>query len=191
MPAREAITVLSVIYVALLVVQGTTVVLYQLALIPHGVALAAGLATSLAGPLLSLLVSLRVFRHRQLSRTFDIASVALTYACTCISFAVLYLILAGQDSHAFTLASPQPRFGLTTALYFSLVTITTTGYGDVSPLSGLARFIACWEIVTGLLYQVFVFSLAAALVTAPPNRPPATGGDPDDTTAESAPASKH
>ena len=35
---------------------------------------------------------------------------------------------------------------LGTAIYFSVVTITTAGYGDITPASGLARAAACWEI---------------------------------------------
>ena len=37
-------------------------------------------------------------------------------------------------------------------LYFSLVTLTTVGYGDVLPLSGEARMLAALEAVTGVLY---------------------------------------
>jgi hypothetical protein len=37
-------------------------------------------------------------------------------------------------------------------LYFSLVTLSTIGYGDVVPLSGEARMLAVLEGVTGVLY---------------------------------------
>jgi len=37
-------------------------------------------------------------------------------------------------------------------LYFSLVTLTTVGYGDVVPLSGEARMLAALEAVTGVVY---------------------------------------
>ena len=40
----------------------------------------------------------------------------------------------------------------TELLYFSLVTLTTIGYGDVVPLSGEARILAALEGVTGVLY---------------------------------------
>ncbi len=177
---RTLIAVLRLAYVVLLMVQGATVLLYESGLIPNGIALLAGLTTSLAGPLLSVPIGLRVIRRRHVSRALGLAGIGVTYACTCLSFAVLYLILARHDPRAFALATPQPGLGLDTALYFSLVTITTTGYGDVSPLSGLARLVACWEIVTGLLYQVFVFSLVAALTAAPapePGRPPTPPAD--------------
>ena len=37
------------------------------------------------------------------------------------------------------------------AIYFSVVTMTTTGYGDISPNSGLARFLLCIQILIGFL----------------------------------------
>ena len=70
-------------------------------------------------------------------------------------------------------ASPRVcRRGWTSARrYFSVITITTTGFGDIAPLAGVARLVTCWEVVTGVLYQVFVFSLAAALITPPHDGP--------------------
>jgi hypothetical protein len=47
-------------------------------------------------------------------------------------------------------------------LYFSAVTITTVGYGDVVPLTGAARFFAAFEATLGIiLLGLFISSLAA------------------------------
>ena len=40
----------------------------------------------------------------------------------------------------------------TELLYFSLITLTTVGYGDIVPLSGMARILTALEGVTGVLY---------------------------------------
>ena len=40
----------------------------------------------------------------------------------------------------------------TELLYFSLITLTTVGYGDIVPLSGTARILTALEGVTGVLY---------------------------------------
>lgn len=40
----------------------------------------------------------------------------------------------------------------TELLYFSLVTLSTVGYGDIVPLSGMARILTALEGVTGVLY---------------------------------------
>ena len=37
-------------------------------------------------------------------------------------------------------------------IYFSLVTLSTVGYGDIVPLTGEARMVAALEGVTGVLY---------------------------------------
>jgi hypothetical protein len=46
-------------------------------------------------------------------------------------------------------------------LYFSLVTLTTLGYGDITPVSALARMCAALEAVTG---QLYIAVLVARLV---------------------------
>jgi hypothetical protein len=47
----------------------------------------------------------------------------------------------------------------TELLYFSLVTLSTIGYGDVVPLSGEARILAALEGVTGVLYIAITVAL--------------------------------
>ncbi|MEJ2102182.1 MAG: ion channel [Desulfobacterales bacterium] len=43
-------------------------------------------------------------------------------------------------------------------IYYSLVTITTLGYGDVTPVSYLAGSMAVLEAVVGQLYLVVLVS---------------------------------
>ena len=47
----------------------------------------------------------------------------------------------------------------TDLLYFSLVTLSTIGYGDIVPLSGEARILAALEGVTGVLYIAITVAL--------------------------------
>jgi voltage-gated potassium channel len=48
-------------------------------------------------------------------------------------------------------------------LYFSLVTLTTLGYGDLLPVTPFARIVAALEAVTGVLYiAITVARLVAA-----------------------------
>jgi voltage-gated potassium channel len=49
-------------------------------------------------------------------------------------------------------ASPRAPFPLSTAIYFSFVTLATLGYGDVVPKTELARGVAVLEAVGGQLY---------------------------------------
>jgi voltage-gated potassium channel len=50
----------------------------------------------------------------------------------------------------------QPRGEM--SLYFSLVTITTVGYGDITPVTRVARAFANLEAVVGQLYLVILVS---------------------------------
>ena len=165
---RLAIDRLRLVYAVLVLAQVVTISLYELGHLRREAAVTAGLATSLVGPLLSFLVAMHTFRHRRSSRALDVASVAASYAVTCTSFAVIYLLISEFNPGAFNQpVGTHGAMSLDAAIYFSVVTITTTGYGDISPASGLARAAACWEIITGLLYQVFIFSLAASLIPMP------------------------
>ena len=47
-------------------------------------------------------------------------------------------------------------------IYFSFVTLTTTGYGDLVPGSDLARSVAILEALTGQIYLVTVVALLVA-----------------------------
>jgi hypothetical protein len=65
-----------------------------------------------------------------------------------------------------------PFFGIqestSSFMYFSLVTITTLGYGDLSPVSDAARYFATAEAVIG---QVFLVTIVARLVSLLSRRP--------------------
>ncbi|HLY61464.1 MAG TPA: potassium channel family protein, partial [Terriglobia bacterium] len=47
----------------------------------------------------------------------------------------------------------------TELLYFSLITLSTVGYGDIVPLSGMARILTALEGVTGVLYIAITVAL--------------------------------
>jgi hypothetical protein len=47
----------------------------------------------------------------------------------------------------------------TELLYFSLITLSTVGYGDIVPLSGVARILTALEGVTGVLYVAITVAL--------------------------------
>ena len=80
------------------------------------------------------------------------------YGLAAFCFAVLYIYIVRRDAGAFSVV-----LSLGNALYFSIVTMTTTGYGDISPISGLAKFAVCVQILFGFLYNVLFFSIFAGL----------------------------
>ena len=51
--------------------------------------------------------------------------------------------------------------------YYSFVTLTTLGYGDISPLLPLARFLVFMEAVVGVFYMaILVASLIGVRMSA-------------------------
>ena len=57
--------------------------------------------------------------------------------------------------------------GFSDFLYFSFVTLTTLGYGDVTPVHDVAQMLAVAEAVTGQLYlTIFVARLVGLYVGA-------------------------
>lgn len=94
-----------------------------------------------------------------------------------------YMLVARvvPDSFAFSTgpASRQSMGGFT-AFYFSFATLTTIGYGDISPVSNVARMLAVTEAVTGLFYMAVLISRLVSLYSS--QLPPsdlATPGAPD------------
>ena len=51
-------------------------------------------------------------------------------------------------------------------LYFSLITLTTVGYGHITPLSPPARFLAALEGLIGPLYLAIMITRLVALEMA-------------------------
>jgi len=85
-------------------------------------------------------------------------NVMAAYVLAAFCFSVLYVYLVRRDANAFS-----AELDLGDALYFSIVSMTTTGYGDISPKSGWAKFIVCLQILFGFLYNVLFFSIFAGL----------------------------
>lgn len=85
-------------------------------------------------------------------------NITAAYILAAFCFSVLYVYLARHDENAFS-----SHLDLGDALYFSIVTMTTTGYGDISPKSGSAKFLVCLQILFGFLYSVLFFSIFAGL----------------------------
>ena len=75
-------------------------------------------------------------------------------------FAFLYDVMAHISKNPF-FAQPGADNKLN-YLYFSFVTLTTTGYGDISPAYGPGRMIAVTEAVIGQLYLVSVVAIVVS-----------------------------
>ncbi len=75
-------------------------------------------------------------------------------------FAFLYETIAVLSNNPF-FAQPGSENKLN-YLYFSFVTLTTVGYGDISPAFGPGRMVAVVEAIIGQLYLVSVVALVVS-----------------------------
>jgi len=59
-----------------------------------------------------------------------------------------------------------------TGFYFSFITLSTVGYGDITPVSRIARWLAALEAMTGLLYVAVLIARLVALYSSPKSDDP-------------------
>lgn len=81
-----------------------------------------------------------------------------------------FLLIANAFNFAFRAldsVTSTPFFGsvepTTVYMYFSLVTVTTTGYGDFAPVTQFGRLLATTEAILGQVYLVTVVAMAVGL----------------------------
>jgi len=72
---------------------------------------------------------------------------------------MLYLLLAEFIPEAFVgIEHTNWKQNLPDLIYFSFVTLTTLGFGDLLPVSPLARFLVYMEAIVGVFYMAIVVS---------------------------------
>jgi voltage-gated potassium channel len=78
------------------------------------------------------------------------------YLLIIVVFAAAYAIAskAGPQEH-FRIGANARSLSYPEALHFSVVTLSTVGYGDIVPVTGLARSLAAIEVVIGTMLLLF------------------------------------
>lgn len=81
-------------------------------------------------------------------------------------WATLYLAIDAFSPGSIQIGHSADR--QTELLYFSLITLSTIGYGDIVPLGGEARILAALEGVTGVLYIAITVALLVSRFRSEP-----------------------
>ncbi|MBZ6459142.1 potassium channel family protein [Pseudomonas fluorescens group sp.] len=88
-----------------------------------------------------------------------VLSVFYAYMAVAIVFSALYRLLEHNNQKSFS-ASFGSWFD---AIYFSFVTITTVGYGDIYPVTMPAKIMVVLEVLLGLLFLVIMLATAISI----------------------------
>jgi len=94
-------------------------------------------------------------------------------------FALIYTHMEYRQPGSFAMSNPVPAEEgsaesnlVSTFTYYSFVTLTTLGYGDITPVAGHARTLTWLEALLGQLYlAVMVAGFVAAHISESRNRP--------------------
>jgi hypothetical protein len=91
-------------------------------------------------------------------------------------FAYLLVSDFSPGAFAFT-AGPETGQALNgfNAYYFSFITLTTVGFGDIVPISHTARMLAATEATTGTLFMAVLIARLVSLYSSRPPNPNTTG----------------
>jgi voltage-gated potassium channel Kch len=121
-----------------------------------------------------------LLKHREITRETISLSVSI-YLLLGLTWGILYIFIFELQPHAFSavhflpgLRERQPAFP--ELIYFSLTTLSTVGYGDITPLTLQARYAAVAEGIGGQLYLAILVARLVALNMGQSGSKPADSG---------------
>lgn len=124
-------------------------------------ALAASSLASLS--LMAMVVLVQAFRSGVVN-IHRIQGAVAAYLLLGLAWAFAYELVAALVPGAFASAQPVAEHSRVW-IYYSFVTLTTVGYGDVTPLHPAARSLAMMEALTGQLYPAILLARLVTLQT--------------------------
>lgn len=96
------------------------------------------------------------------------------YSLLVVVFACLYrLAEMSAETPQFLTDSTDHFLSFGEAMYFSIITLSTVGYGDIVPVGQLVRLLAAGQVIVGLLLLLFGFSEIARIGDEARASPPA------------------
>jgi hypothetical protein len=127
--------------------------------------LTTGLSLIFLGILVAVVIA-QVFREGQVT-THRIRGAIAIYLLLGALWAFMYQVVALNLPQAFRLpeglVASDPDTLRRELTYFSFVTLTTTGYGDITPVHPVARTLAMLEALVGQLYPAIVLAWLVSL----------------------------
>ena len=106
------------------------------------------------------------FHYRSRSLQNAAAEAFISYLVIATAFSQVYWVLNRFVDHAFNQTIPSAQSG--TFLYFSMITLTSIGYGGIVPVNPYVRNVAAFESMCGIF---FIALVVARLVSSYSPRP--------------------
>ncbi len=98
-----------------------------------------------------------IFSEHEVTINVIYASIVV-YLLIAIMWAFIYSVLESIQPGSFVIGEGQIEVGRRLYIYYSFVTITTLGYGDITPATDLANSFSFLEAVTGQLYLAILIA---------------------------------
>ena len=118
--------------------------------------------------LLSVVLCMRYVLTRGRVTPNHLVGATCVYLLLGVLWGLAYAAIDVVQPSALRAADPTQALDVDDCLYFSFVTLTTTGYGDILPTTRLVRTLAYLEGMAGQLYvAILVATLVARYVVAP------------------------
>lgn len=107
--------------------------------------------------------------------TDTLYGVACVYLLSGVTWTSLYLLVETAQPGSFYISSAQNldhMINWSDLLFFSFTTLTTLGYGDITPVTSAARSLAAIEAVFGVLYNAILIARLVGLYRPPTSSAP-------------------
>lgn len=128
----------------------------------------ADLAFALCGLITLVMAMRRIFTTRRVTPALISAAVSI-YLLAGIIWAIVFHAVEYIHPGSFSIPGDGQIAGAGDLYYFSFVTLTTLGYGDVSPVTAVARSLAVFEAVFGQLFLVVLLGRLVSLQITEPS----------------------
>ncbi|MHC4268971.1 MAG: ion channel [Planctomycetota bacterium] len=101
-----------------------------------------------------------IFRERDVTLNIIYSSIVV-YLLIAVMWSFVFSVLESIHPGSFKIGKDQIEVGSSIFIYYSFVTITTLGYGDITPITAIANSFSFLEAVIG---QIYLVVLVARLV---------------------------
>ena len=109
---------------------------------------------------------LRYVLDRQVINTDKVFGAVSAYVLIAITFACIFCMLQYIEVQAFHIAQvndPDGKLTWSDSMYFSFTVLTSTGFGEITPVTDMARALIVIEQVLGVMYVAFLVARLANL----------------------------